>query len=144
MSNTPFRLIASNSIAQTLTTNVAANLVADTLDMDSLNVGSRSSNSIIIIPFSGLYLVAATVGVAAAAAGPYRLFATVDSEMPALGAVDIVAVASQRVDLSISVPIYLLAGDTLNIQAFQNSGGNIDIGTTTEIRTKISVIKLSD
>lgn len=144
MSNTPYVLIATNSTSQAITDNSATDLVCDTLDSNSINVGTRSSTSSILIPVKGLYLVTATMGISTTAAGPYRLFAFRNSELPAYGENGLKAVASQKIDISISTQIYFQAGDTLHIQVYQNTTGTVSIGDTTENRSKICVTKLSD
>lgn len=144
MSNSPFRLLATNSASQSVADNTISDLVCDTTSANSINVGTRASSTTYVAAFSGLYILSANYSVISAAAGEYEVFVTLNSSTVREISLSRAALASARVDMSISKPVYLTAGDIVHFSVLQVSGGAVSIGTTADTRTKIAMVKISD
>ena len=134
----PPHCAARHSVAQSHTTTATWRAVVfDTEDEDTASIHSTSSNTeLFTAPAAGLYLVTAGVEFAANATGQ-RVIGLRKNGTPASGpnvkgrASNPNPGAGSNAVLSFATPIKLAASDTLQLIAFQNSGGALNIGAST-------------
>lgn len=141
-----YSLIASNAAAQSIAVSGDATAVLfDTTDTaNSINVGTRSSNSVAKVPFNGLYLVTASVTFAQNATGSRALFFVTSLGPQNYGGVKAVNDgAGSPVYLSSSALLPLPAGATITVMVVQTSGGALNIGPDANTLSKLSILKVA-
>lgn len=120
-------------------------LLFNTIAAGGINIGDLTTvNGQLILPFSGFYAITFSTSVIAAAAGTYQLYGSLNAETVQYGSASCVAASTQRVDLLVTINRRFTAGDVVHFNALQVTGGAINIGSTADTRSRLTVIKLSD
>lgn len=129
------RAAVFNTTAQTIGTAAWTAITFNSEDIDSASMHDTSSNtSRITVPAGGdgWYLVSAIMAFQTSAAGTVRRLriqkngATVANYLPEIG----YPPSATLQELQITGALALVAGDYIELQAFQDSGGNLTTGTT--------------
>lgn len=135
-----------NSTTQSITTGTGPPLTFDTEEFDTDGFHSTSSlTSRITVPagLAGKYLITGGTQFAASGAGTYRIIAVTKNGVavpPHMRR----GVAPTDPAFALSVVLDLLVGDYVEIIAYQDSGGNLNVGhaSTAEFRSTLSAVKL--
>lgn len=116
-----------NSGSQSLTSGVFGSLNFDTNEYDSAGFHSVSVNtSRLTVPVAGEYAFAASVSMAASATG-FRILQVIRSGGNPIARVSIPSVgAGNNSELYVGGQISLAAGEYLEVQAYQTSGGALN------------------
>ncbi len=99
----------------------------DTASLDTHGAFTTSTGQY-LVPVSGNYLISGNLAFAANATG-IRGIRVYKNGTTAFGGGEALATASAEVNMPFSAIVPVVAGDNLRIQAFQNSGGNLNYST---------------
>jgi len=116
-----------NNANITMTTGVAAALTFNTERYDDSAFHSTSVNtSRMTIPVAGKYLIGGTVRFAANTTGQRNIYLQVNGAT-IIASVDLDATAALTFDIDIVTAYSFAAADYIELFAFQNSGGNLNV-----------------
>lgn len=130
-----------NVAGQTFTTAITAALTWDTEDIDNDNMHSPSVNPTRITAVTaGRYQLSGKVGWATNAANIRAADWAINGSQVIGGSTDVVAVGgfSTRMALCV-ITVFLNVGDYVELQCFQNSGGNLTTATAANEQPVVTV-----
>ena len=117
---------------QTLTTSVITSITFTTEDLDddpngASNHSTSSNTSRYVAPYSGWYLISGVVAFAANATGLRSTRWAVNGSVVLNSGVDVTSVTASTQEVAANTQkVFLTAGDYVELQAFQSSGGNLN------------------
>lgn len=118
----PPACIVTRLAVQSLTTGLAAQISFDTLNVDTASIFSTAVN---LLPPAGIYQISGWVDIAANATGIRVLELTQNGSIVLSSATSAPSAGDGRLNLS---GLFLVVdGDAFSLQAFQSSGGNLNV-----------------
>jgi len=137
-------LLYQNSSAQSIPSSVATTLTGWTLFSDRVGSNFNASTGVFTAPATGVYIVSGQINFAATAevvATTYQLLAVGNGVTVASGSSTGDAAGTYNVQVQLpGVAVALAAGQTLVLQALQNSGGARSLGANA-VQTFISIYR---
>lgn len=131
-----------NNAALTLTTGTVATLTFNTERFDSGSLHSTSSNTgRLTAPVTGLYMAGAHVSFASNATG-IRLLRVRLNGSTVIGTQLMPAVSGDSTVVSVSTLYQLTAGDYVEAQAYQTSGGNLNVEASGNFSPEFWMVRL--
>lgn len=137
---TPYSLMLANSGSQSIPDSTITNLAFNTIAEGSVNAGTLASDTDLLIAIPGLYLVTANAQFSSADGGTF-VMQLVKQGGDDVFAQDYKVANGDPIPLSASAPIFFNAGDVLQVQVKQTSGGALSIGQEGFL-TKVSIIQI--
>lgn len=118
---------AKNSAVIAVATSTWTSLTFDGEDFDAQTMHSTSSNTgRLTAPVSGIYLVGANLQFAANTTG-LRSVKLLQNGVTEIGANSKAAAASGTTYLNLVTTVYLVSGNYVEVQAYQTSGGSLNV-----------------
>jgi hypothetical protein len=116
-----------NSVNQTTTTGVPFTASFDSERWDFGSFHNATNPTRLTIPETGLYDVGTCVAFTANATGVRQLLILVNGSADPIAKLSLPPPAANKAIMSLQTQWYFTAGDYIELQTFQTSGGNLDI-----------------
>lgn len=130
---------AAQSLTNNTLTKITFNTASSTPDIDSYDPHAwfDNANDQIVIGVDGFYNITANVGFAANATG--RRLVQIFVNGSDRGSVQVTASTAGSTLITVSTNVYLAGGDTVEVQALQQSGGALNTASVTGVYPALSV-----
>ena len=134
----------SKSANQSLANSTTTQITWDTADSNRRSFGSPGGTITIPAGYGGVYTITVFGRFAANATGFRLLLLDIDGVTPVHMRVPAVVTAAQPTDLVITCTQLLTAGQVIQAQAFQNSGGALNLEFSAAVKSRIQLVRLGN